>query len=219
MIRINIDGEIHEFEELDLSWDNATPIDHAIATQNLLLFKEVLDKHQLDFVLIYGTLLGAIREKGFIEHDYDIDTTLFDEKQLIKLIPELKKAGLVLVRYTEQQKAYSFMKDGCYIDVYIPEKINGLAGLFYMKYCGRFFPKRFFKALTTIEFLGSQFKVPHNPEKLLQYFYGKNWRTPIKKKPGIVEPSWMRKIKRFFGIILPLQLVQRIRKALYKSAA
>jgi lipopolysaccharide cholinephosphotransferase len=219
MKTIKIDGADFAYEEIDLNWDNTIQIDPEIARNNLLVFKRILDARKINFVLVYGTLLGAVRDKGFIEHDYDIDTTLFDQEAFLRIIPELKSAGLLLVRFCEKQMTYSFMKDNCYIDVYIPTPMKGLLGLVYVNYCGRFFPRHFFKSFTTISFLNEEFVVPAKPERLLRYFYGSDWQTPIREKPGIIEPLWLRNTKRFFGILLPITMVQKIKKILYKSSA
>ena len=53
------------------------PIDKVIAKENLLLLKGILDKHNLKFLLSFGTLLGAVREHDFISHDEDIDLIMF----------------------------------------------------------------------------------------------------------------------------------------------
>ena len=53
-------------------------IDKIIARENLLLFKDIVSKHHIPFGLIAGTLLGAIREHDFIEHDEDVDLFLFE---------------------------------------------------------------------------------------------------------------------------------------------
>lgn len=64
---------------------------------------KVLDKNNLKYYLVYGTLLGAIRHKGFIPWDDDIDIAMTrpDYEKLLEIsknnpFPE----GLVLSDYT-----------------------------------------------------------------------------------------------------------------------
>lgn len=53
----------------------------------LLDVKKVLDKHNLRYWLGFGTLLGALRNKGLIEGDNDVDLLFWkDKKELNKLI-------------------------------------------------------------------------------------------------------------------------------------
>jgi len=51
---------------------------------------EVLNMHQIDYYLDFGTLLGAIRDKALIPWDNDIDISILNEEDYFK-IPEVLK--------------------------------------------------------------------------------------------------------------------------------
>lgn len=60
---------------------------------NILLYvKEVCEKHNINYIIGYGTLLGAIRHKGFIPWDDDIDVMLLrkDYEKFAKAMEEEK---------------------------------------------------------------------------------------------------------------------------------
>ena len=56
-------------------------------------FKELCDKHNLTYYLIGGTLLGAVRHKGFIPWDDDVDVSM-PRPDYIRFL-EIAKAELV----------------------------------------------------------------------------------------------------------------------------
>ena len=69
-------------------------------------FAKVCDKHGLHFWIDSGTLLGAIRHKGFIPWDDDIDVVMFreDYDKLVAIAhSEFKDPYLFQTAYTEKQ--------------------------------------------------------------------------------------------------------------------
>jgi len=41
-------------------------------------------------------------------------------------------------------------------------------------------PKKYFREYQNIDFLGDTYLCPKDPEKLLEFWYGKTWRTPVR---------------------------------------
>ena len=110
MVKINTDKGIYEYELKNLETGNHI-IDRDISKDNLLELKKVFDKNKIKFILSYGTLLGAIRENNFIEHDEDIDIAILDEDRLnlISILFELRNVGLEVIRY--EKDLISVMKN------------------------------------------------------------------------------------------------------------
>lgn len=152
-------------------------INKKIAQKNLLDAKEILDKGGLYFGLMFGTLLGAIREHDFITHDQDIDLFILseDEEKFKSILFDLREAGFELIRY-ERFGLYSIYRDGDYIDFFSMKPFT--KGV---RYTGAadYLLEKYLLETTYIEFKGSKFRVPKKNEEFLEFFYGANWRTPI----------------------------------------
>ena len=73
-------------------------IDKEKAFENLSLFKEIADRNEFKFFLAYGTMLGAVREKDFIDHDEDIDLGA-DYQDVDKFLSMLSSCGRMPLRW------------------------------------------------------------------------------------------------------------------------
>jgi lipopolysaccharide cholinephosphotransferase len=203
--RISISGRDYIMREEFLT-NPSKPINKAIAKENLLLFKLVIEKTSLKFFLAYGTLLGAIREGDFIVHDSDIDIGMYfnDKDNFLSLLFDLKEVGLELVRF--KNNLLSLMRHGEYIDIYFFEK------KFLPKfgwYCGGLFiPSKFLNQLESYQFHQNSFSVPNYPVDFLVYCYGRDWQTPVRNKHA--KPLFS--ITSFVLKLLPLSLKNLIRK-------
>ena len=56
-------------------------------------YDEIMTKSGYNYFLIFGSLLGAVREKGLIKHDLDLDTAMWIDDADDNLKPTLEKAG------------------------------------------------------------------------------------------------------------------------------
>lgn len=66
------------------------------ALRVLSAFDNSMIENDIPYIVIFGTLLGAIREHGFIGHDCDIDVAIRIEDRTEKLRNVLKNAGFRL---------------------------------------------------------------------------------------------------------------------------
>jgi len=184
-------------------------LDPVVSKNNLLDFKAVMDKHNIHYGLWFGTLLGAIREKGFIKHDEDTDVFMLEEdreKVLIALF-DFEEIGLKVIRYEES--LLSFMRDDDYIDIYFYKKSfnqrimldNGIDG-------------KYLESTKNIDFLGTQFPVSENPEEALEILYGADWRIPLEGNKA-VNISTIHTIK---SILLKIPILSTIYRKLKGSA-
>lgn len=154
----------------------------------LSTIKHVFDEHGITFLLMYGTLLGAVRERDFIGHDYDIDIDIFakDRLKMIDLIPELDKYGVKFTRHSGDA-IYTFVYKSADCDIDIIYEARWPLKYRYNYTLGSYYPKFYVAETEKIDFLGEMYDVPKNPERFLQYIYGKDWRIPQKGKHGHIQ--------------------------------
>ena len=162
-------GEFHK---------DKAPLNKESAKHLLLSTKKVLKN--IPFILCYGTLFGAYMDSDFIEYDTDIDVAVFCDCQddIDQLIKDGRFAtyGLELVR--ELPFLYSMKYKDDYIDIY-----------FFVDN-GEFFncdtlyldKTQITDGLTTINFMGEEFKTVNNIEKYLIEKYGAGWVKPLENK-------------------------------------
>lgn len=191
-------GDYH-FEPVHL-YHGRKKIDKKVSRENLLIIRDILNKSKLRWGLIFGTLLGALREKDFIDHDEDTDIYIFNEdrKKLIDNVFEFEKHGFRVARY--DGLLMSIIRNGDYIDFYFFKKV-----FFGRNSNGYFVPKVFFSTQSTIIFLEVEFPTVHKPKEYLSYVYGEDWRIPKINSHAVIKPVlWKSILKKIFPMFYNL---------------
>ena len=182
---IHIDGNAFEYTEVAL-FHGRKLIDRKISKENLEILNGILQKTNCIYGLIFGTLLGAIREGNFIEHDEDVDIYMLSEfkTDLLRLLPFLREKGIELIRF--EDNLISVMRNNEYIDIYFFEPQRK----WYFKKL-RVHDNKYEMDAISLEnpikvlFLGMNIPIPSNARKLLRKTYGKNWKVPIKNSHAL----------------------------------
>lgn len=163
-------------------------------------FHESLTQNNILYTLAFGTLLGAVREHGFIKHDLDIDTYVWKEDNSDQVRKVLIEAGFSLchsfdVDEGELALEETYEKDGVHVDVFyiyppidkLPYCCDFMAMEFTsyklcMKKYGYVLPRRmelpFKKGRRLADFENIKLYIPENAEELLEFRYGKDYMIP-----------------------------------------
>lgn len=176
----------------------------------------ILDKYNIKYCLMWGTLLGVIRDNKIIEKD-DVDIAIFsqfwkDDSLWHSFFIDVYKAG-----YQVKDLAYNYIcinsqnpeLKNLHIDIYLLHeegskyKYKGSERLFE-------FPKNFFTVLDTVEFDNYTFKVPRNPKEIIEYNYGKDWLVP--KAPENTEYFNTKKIIDEYETLYTFNYIEPIYK-------
>jgi len=173
------------------------PSRHLICINIYHELNKIFSKHNLDYFLMSGLLLGAIRQKAFAGRPKDFDIGILDKdfKKLLKLKKEISnKFDLQIAKYKDQKKRkflinkknFWFRINGVLVDIFIFKKIK--KGKFLFWKCNNpeidfLFPYKDLIKLKKISIYGNFLvHIPNNAEKFLKDKYGLYWRKILNTK-------------------------------------
>ena len=162
----------------------------------LKVINQLLHSHNINYWLHAGTLLGIIRDKGFIVSDTDIDIGVwYDTSVQKKLEQVLTENGFIKMwefscedKIREQRFEYKGVGiDFCF---FLKAKKYSYASAFDNDAKGYYLIEdRYhidaFNRLTSVKSNGADLCIPVNYEHVLKSLYG-DWKTPRLKKDGYV---------------------------------
>ena len=172
------DKRIYKYKQIAL-YLGKKKMNPNIAENNLIEFLGIMDDNSLSFVLLYGTLLGAIRNNAFIEHDEDIDIGLEISlmNKFLSLLFILKEHGFYVARH-DARGFISLIRNSEYIDVYFfSAKQSNIS-----QCCGNYILTEMLTNTIPYSFYRHTFLIPEKYELFFLIEYGSNWRTPIEFK-------------------------------------
>lgn len=143
-----------------------------IALQDLI---EAFDMYNIPLFVISGTLLGILREDNFLGHDTDLDTGVFDNIDINKMIEVVQKKGCFLVLPNRTKSCLRVKHiNGTPIDIFIHYRTTN--DYFHEGVKVRWHNSPF--TLKAINFNGITVHIPNDPTKYLVENYGRDWNVP-----------------------------------------
>ncbi|MGB0651858.1 MAG: LicD family protein [Thermoplasmatota archaeon] len=136
--------------------------------------------------VVYGTLLGWIRDGRLIPHDDDLDLALLDDDwhNAKALADHLAASGWRVTWFGDDEVRFTHARHGCVpVDVFrfrgVGDHWEGRAysdkGTTLHRYR---FPRHAVTPLAEGQVHGVKVRTPNDPEAFLEAHYGPDWRTP-----------------------------------------
>lgn len=209
-LKIYTDKGVYKYKFVPI-FEGIKPINKDIARENLAILKRVCEKAGITFILFYGTLLGAVREHDFIDHDEDIDIVLYKDemRKFENQLFRLRELGFEVARY-ERRGFMSIIRKGEYIDLYFYKQYPGNPDIYYC--CQDMCKKEFIFDLMPYTFQNDTYLVPRNYLDYFEYYFGSNWRTPIQKFDFNMNKFELAKqyMVQYVKNLLPVSLIEKM---------
>ena len=144
----------------------------------------LLNKLEIKYFLQTGILLGAIRHKGFIPWDWDVELSVYAdevEPKMNELLGEIRKAGFNIEKYYVELSRLKIDFTGKFPKETTSYTIQGWNHNKKKKVFWRNkfrVPEHLFKKMSKIRLFDKYHFAPDPPEEYLTHQYG-NWKKPL----------------------------------------
>ena len=130
--------------------------------------------------VMFGTLLGAVREKSLIDGDKDADFYVTDTfvENARDVVSGLEAMGFSVIRVAPEILSLRYRDAYCDF-VVLKHRWFGSQLMTFR------FPSKHFKEFSTVEINGDKWRAPSDPQRLLRMAYGSGWRIPQNGRPAI----------------------------------
>ena len=162
------------------------PVDKKKAKALLFDVLDCLEAENFQPILNFGLLLGAVRNRDFIEWDSDMDisifiesgTTIDDMPYLMECEDQFEKKGIFIPKENVFPCERWYIRDGEKVELTFIQKIDEWAVHDPGRTNWRWPFEKYFSNLDKINFLGRECFCPAYVENYLEFIYGPEWRTP-----------------------------------------
>lgn len=191
------------FKTKNINIKNLKEINPDTIYHHLCYIDDILTKNKIKHWIMYGTLLGAIRDKSIIPHDYDFDfgANIEDRDKILSLNKIVNKDGYLLQLQSLIQNEFNNIKKSKYVwrisvkvlyegiefgDIYLYQKFDdGYMRRFNKEDGCYFWPNSTYPSVFTDNLVSQQindryFDAPMDGHILLSHWYGDSWKTPYK---------------------------------------
>jgi lipopolysaccharide cholinephosphotransferase len=140
--------------------------------EDFILFRNLIKEIGIGYVIYFGTLLGAKRDKALIPWDDDIDFVIYEGVEKIPAL-ELLLIERQFVKIRHEGDIITYERNNIRFDLYIFK-------LKFINYkCNDYvIPRQYLKNVESINMYGVNFAAPENSTKVLMSLYGLSWKIP-----------------------------------------
>jgi len=172
--------------------------------EHLCFVDDALMRHNIKHWIMFGTLLGAVRDGDIISHDFNIGANIKDVNKIMAVNSEINQYGYKF-KLPIDTVGYNYINDNdtkviwrvsikieynniTMGNIYLFDKFDDGIMRRFDKKSGTYitpnisFPSWFVDNLTTVIIRDRLFASPIYPQILLEQWYGKTWQTQIKSK-------------------------------------